>query len=283
MAQGDVSVTINSDIRRNINDGTVSGGVTISDGAMVFDGVNGYVSISNNLTFLNNKITTSCWFKTTSNVAHDKVMVGKYDLSGKRVFLLYMLATTDQLVFTTSPTGALILGNRAISPNAVNDGAWHYAVGVHDGDWNYLYLDGVLVASVNATDGLYNVSDPTIIGAVLNGGVPSANNHFAGSIDDVTIYNRVLTLAEISAQYAQGRGNYALPCDCLVAQYSGRDYAGTALLPTKMYDTASINKSVSSSLDINISSQRKTANDKYMIWKAYKQPKQVGCVAIEEA
>jgi hypothetical protein len=59
MATGDVSVSFPKVYRVSPNDGTVSGGVTIEDGAMKFNGVDGYVRQDNVLNTFNPKINNN--------------------------------------------------------------------------------------------------------------------------------------------------------------------------------------------------------------------------------
>ena len=45
-------------------------------------------------------------------------------------------------------------------------------------------------------------------------------------VDDYFNFNRALSQDEITQLYNQGRGSYPTVTDGLVAQYSGRDFAG---------------------------------------------------------
>jgi hypothetical protein len=63
-----------------------------------------------------------------------------------------------------------------------------------------------------------------------------SSRYWNGSIDTINFYlNEVLSESDFNAQYELGRGNYAL--NDTVAQYSGRDYNGTASSPDTIYDT----------------------------------------------
>ena len=76
-------------------------------------------------------------------------------------------------------------------------GAWHYATGTYDGTNYCVYLDGstkscaVGAAPASATDAL-----------VIGG---NAGRLFNGTLDDLRIYSRALTLYEIYEQYSAGR------------------------------------------------------------------------------
>jgi hypothetical protein len=82
-----------------------------------------------------------------------------------------------------------------------------------------------------------------------------------GSINNALIFNRALTQSEITQIYNAGKDAYTPVTDGLVAQYSGRDYLGTAAAPTIIYDTHEYNKSMDEFIEHNIKSNRVTAND----------------------
>lgn len=191
------------------NNGTVVGTSTLDDNpfggaCLSFSGTANYVNIPNNIVFPNNELTASIWFKTTNNTAADKVLFGKYDLNSKRVWNISQFATNNFVGFTTSHDGALRVGTMVSTATAVNDGVWHHVVGVSNGTTNVLYLDGVFIGSASMS-GLYNVSDPTLIGGVLNTGVPIAANYFVGCISKPMIFDKALSALEVRDLYERTR------------------------------------------------------------------------------
>src|SRR5947209_13007333 len=88
----------------------------------------------------------------------------------------------------------------------VTDGNWHHFVAVRDPNavsfGTAIYIDGVQTS--------VNTSPPTLAANGKNvkiGDNPDATGRYwNGKIDDVGIWNRVLTEAEISALYAGGAG-----------------------------------------------------------------------------
>lgn len=92
----------------------------------------------------------------------------------------------------------------------VNDGEWHHVVGVKDGYDYSLYVDGTLRDSFNDTHPMNGSSGlPLAIGRA-----PSwAGSFFSGDLDDVRVYNRVLSAHEIvnlaRGRYAAGNSSTA--------------------------------------------------------------------------
>lgn len=82
------------------------------------------------------------------------------------------------------------------SADAISDGAWHHIVLTASRTGNAtLYIDGVSVgtpASITAVGNIDDPGSPVLIGDIGFGGQP-----FDGGIDDVRIYNKVLTPSEV--------------------------------------------------------------------------------------
>lgn len=80
-------------------------------------------------------------------------------------------------------------------------GAWHQVVGTYNGSILALYVDGVLVASAAAQGAMATTTDPLVIGA-KNVDAFDDTDCFSGSIDDVRVYGRGMSQAEVAALYA---------------------------------------------------------------------------------
>src|SRR3989442_5415987 len=79
-----------------------------------------------------------------------------------------------------------------VSPLAYNDGEWHHAAAVLISGLVRLYVDGILVAQ-DTTNPITSVrtSTQTMVGRVAS--------DFQGDIDEVRVYGRALTDAEVAA------------------------------------------------------------------------------------
>jgi hypothetical protein len=91
-------------------------------------------------------------------------------------------------------TGSAILNLGA--PGKVSDGQWHHVVAVRQGTVTSVYVDGVKKGSLTAS-GLKVVSNDEDFKIGVQEGATSNSSFFNGDIDDVLIYNKALTDAEV--------------------------------------------------------------------------------------
>ncbi len=80
------------------------------------------------------------------------------------------------------------------------DGEWHHVVVTFDGARLSLFIDGQLENSVRVPSGsMPNVNnEPVVIGSKYKG---QAHDNLVGAVDEVTVYSRALTPAEIESAY----------------------------------------------------------------------------------
>jgi hypothetical protein len=253
MAAGDVTCAVTSQsARSNTNDGTVSAAnVSISGGDIAFAGTNGTVNLGNLNAFINGVQTISLWLNIKK--------------SGSQAELLYMAVVNNRVYLAKSNVDNLFvaLGNTyntfRVAASWSADTLYHFVM-IRDQTnqkgtiyWNGNYLTEFAVTTIDtATNGN------------LHMGSTGAANFLVGSLTNLQIFNRALTQAEITQIYEAGKDAYSPVTSGLVAQYSGRDYFGTTAAPTKILDTASINKSTAALFERNLKQARKTANDKYI-------------------
>lgn len=111
----------------------------------------------------------------------------------------------DLRFFVRNAAGAVSAASSSISIQ--NDGMWHHVVGVCDeaNGHVYLYMDGnqVANAAIVAGSGILPSTVPMSIGArqSANNGGTNYDFQFIGRIDDVAIYNKALSAAQVQAHY----------------------------------------------------------------------------------
>jgi concanavalin A-like lectin/glucanase superfamily protein len=94
----------------------------------------------------------------------------------------------------------LIVGSTHLSTaSSLPTGAWVHVAGTWDGTTGRLFVNGSVAGSAAIAGPLPTTSLPLRIGADSNG-----ENRFSGKIDEVALYNRALTTAEIGAIVAAG-------------------------------------------------------------------------------
>ena len=184
------------DCSGNNNTGTLINGPTRVQGkigqGLSFDGVNDCVSIadSNSLN-VTGSITTSAWIKVASNDS------GFHEIVRKENATPWFLLLNSGNKIALSTTGAPIEYNDGFSYTA--DNQWHQVTGTFDGTTIRMYKDGVFQTSY-AGGALQSGTDVAGIGGLPSVGCTNGQ-FFNGSIDDVRIYNRTLSPAEVKRMY----------------------------------------------------------------------------------
>ena len=194
-------------------------------GALEFSGVDGeYVSIDDDpLLDLTRGITVAAWFRVDAFAGDGETLVAK----GSSAWRLKRDGTNAALKFTCSGLGvAGGDGGNLRGTVAVDDGAWHHAAGVYDGNRIYLYVDGELDVSLPATGAIDKNSSSVRIG----------DNEWNGAIDDVRIYNYGLNAAAIQALYEDARVENPVPADGTIGVLPGSSLRWLAAPSADEYD-----------------------------------------------
>jgi hypothetical protein len=171
--------------------------------ASVFGG--GYLDLvgsgtGTNWLHLNTNKTVCAWFKT-SNAGS-----GVRDLCTRQ--LEYMLSLNGNVLSTYDWVGSTL----TTKGSALNDGAWHcvalsIAGGVSNG--SFFFADGAQAGTSFTYQIQVGTTVRTSIAITHNG--PGAEVYasqvYSGSIDDVRIYDRALTLEELQRLYNGGYGS----------------------------------------------------------------------------
>ncbi|MDP3015412.1 MAG: LamG domain-containing protein, partial [bacterium] len=192
----------NNNIGTLINSPTWTSGKV--SGALSFDGVDDYVDVGNNLEWPG-ALTVSTWHRrTTKDTVRADGIVGNWfwdpDTQLRRGWVIRYYINTDSLVFMIELTNGSLVTERHLG-FTMSVGEWYHVVGVFNPDrTTKLYVNGVLRATDTAPAGYnqiaYDSPYPMLIG--YN---PVNAGYFPGLIDEVRIYNRALSAAEITAIY----------------------------------------------------------------------------------
>ena len=196
----------------NGNNGTVYGATLTTDrfgntnSAYYFNG-SSYISVPSSQSLnCNSAITISCWAKQSSNSSTEQVLVSRErHLDG----MSYKLATLNNNLGLGLNNDTTILGNPAsnlggiTTSGGLTSGVWQHLIGTWDGQTLRLYINGNLSLSqsvlFSTNNGLLlNSSMNLYIGKWMTTLSSWGFNYYTGSIDEVRIYNRALSQAEIN-------------------------------------------------------------------------------------
>ena len=174
--------------------GTISGATWTAGhaaGALSFNGTNAHVSLGALGTFYQQGFTLEAWVRKQTATKNDVGVVGSWTGSGPMLWIDH-IATRYHLTLGGSLSTYLDSG---VNPIA---GQWQHIAATSDGTTARFYIDGAEVAS-RAVSGSVGNSNTWRIGAYGS----SPGGFFDGLIDDVRIYDRALSAAEIQIDLNQ--------------------------------------------------------------------------------
>ncbi len=211
------------------NDGVLTNGASAGvtgkvDGAFSLDGVDDHVKVSDDVSsdFGENGFTMELWFKTDTTDAG--ALLTKFD----GLLLPYFAINADYPALVLGPEGFLEFRlydadgqahySAVSTTGGFNDGQWHHLAGVRvDSANSELYVDGQLVAEKTdiANVDLNTAGDLLIGGFVYKdttgGGQDIVLGAFEGLVDEVSVYNRALSAAQIQAIVNAGAAGKCKP------------------------------------------------------------------------
>ncbi len=171
---------------------------------LLFDGVNDYVNSTD--FFYSDTFTVCAWAKPSLIDSNFKSIVTKRNLSGATA------GTNDwSLIWSTSGVGFTSWsdGTNGISLSITSDtvpsaNQWHHICGVQNGNGNtgYIYVDGAQNGSATQAAVSYNGDSVVQVGALT---AFNTSRYWNGLIDEVRIYNRALSAAEVLQLYNLGK------------------------------------------------------------------------------
>ena len=202
---GEASGTTAAD-ETGTNNGTYVNGPTLgvagalkgsSNTAASFNGSTQYVDVpsSASLNISTGGVSMEAWVKPT--VMPGLGNTGTIAMKASDPPYAYWLQVTDN---DRAKFGVGIAGvNHPLSAGGVvSAGSWYHLVGTYDGTVQRLYVNGALVASQPLTGSV------DVVGGDFRIGTTRASEWFNGVIDDVAVYNKALTPAQVQAHYEAG-------------------------------------------------------------------------------
>lgn len=187
-----------NDASGNGNNGTVNGATLTTDrfgnsnSAYSFDG-NDWISATRSHQSV---FTTSVWVQATNGNCKKPILE-----ANNASWELYSDCLNGQLSF--------VVWNGGVSTNyptniVLGTNTWYHVVAAYSNSQVKIYVNGSLITT-QVTNVVPSVSGNLNIGTRN----PGVSEYFTGKIDDIGIWNRLLTLAEIQQLYTQGQTTYS--------------------------------------------------------------------------
>lgn len=179
--------------------GTIVNGVLINQTGQIgkawsFDGTNDYINTNFSSDNITNAFTLSLWLKPTAPASGDGYVLSRTSASYQICRSVYFSSTnfkfTDQGLTPDTYTTSFTAGTWA-----------HYAV-VYDGSSIEIFKNGVSAGKTSCTGSLLTPATNWVLGCPGFLG----SNYYTGLIDQVVIFNKAKSAAEIAQIYSSGTG-----------------------------------------------------------------------------
>ena len=196
------------DISGNNNNGTLTNGPTFSgigkQAAIVFDGVDDYIDLGNNLD-QNGPLSIMSWIYTTTVSSGARVVVSNCNVGGNQQDYVLEINRTAGKVGAFWGDVVLLVSSQSLVINQ-----WYYVGFVRSGstgNWNLnIYINGT--SDSNTTTSVN--PNATNAGTAIGRAGDYTSQYFSGRISNVQFYNRALSAAEVSQNFNALRGRYGI-------------------------------------------------------------------------
>ena len=219
------------------NNGTLMGGAIANAAGYVgqafkLDGTNGFVQIPDSPVFHPTNFTIEVWVRYDSldsppvggSPPGQSYIIYKHNSRGDGEQEAFNVSKDRNNTSTPGDTFCFEVSSASAelvyleSTTLISAGVWYHVVGVRGSNYIQLYVNGQLESQTNVSFPQDYGSQPLLFGT---SGISYWDHKFDGLLDEVSLYNRVLSSDEIAALYASGSaGKCKMPT--LLAQPSGQ-------------------------------------------------------------
>ena len=180
-----------------VNHGVLTGGATVTGGmvgqAFSFNGTGAVVNVAHDPTLNLSNFTLEAWVNPGRFTPSDWQPLITKEISPRPPSLWLYEDTVEVWIGSGN---AVAGGNAGLALNS-----WNHVVATYDGSDVKIYIDGALDVSAPYVDTIPTNTNPFSFGAAFESGT---GYFFQGLMDEVTIYNRALTLVEVNGIYRAG-------------------------------------------------------------------------------
>ncbi|MFH1510256.1 MAG: LamG domain-containing protein, partial [Candidatus Woesearchaeota archaeon] len=177
--------------------------------ALNFDGGNDIITISDSPTFSGSSamsFMTWIYFRSLPTATGTDAMIFSLDYDGAPWYVFYLFVDTDDNTISfvvVTDGGETWLGSK----DALKANKWYHVAGVYNGTEMLLYVNGTYNNAYGA-DLTGKVLDSTEV--VTIGNHEDLANGVKGALDEVAIFNRTISPAEIKSYYNYTRTRYQM-------------------------------------------------------------------------
>lgn len=167
----------------------------------------------------NNGEYTFAFWMNADDVTQTDLIVWNGDSSGSNPNTNVMFFTQSSLIKFRAGNGTAI----TTATESISSGTWHHIAGTNDGTTMKLFVDGINTDNVSFNSPVYTSAAELTFGADGSGGFD-----YAGKLDEVRIWDRVLEESDIKAEMVS---NAPVENDGLVAYYGFNQNYSTTQTP----------------------------------------------------
>lgn len=195
------------DVSGNGNDGQIHGARHVHRGhgyCLEFDGARDFVDCGSRPSLdLREALTLEAWVCPTRRVKGEPGILGKH-------FDSYLLS-----YYADGQCWWYVSGGGNNARSLLTPGGWHHVVGTFDGQMLRLYVDGKLANASPSKSPAVKSGKNFFIGCVLGDANATDPNYtrsafFPGQVDEVKVYSRALSDAEVKSHFDAGVKDLAL-------------------------------------------------------------------------
>ncbi|USN88456.1 MAG: hypothetical protein H6780_03095 [Candidatus Nomurabacteria bacterium] len=209
----DISGTTAYDLTSSYATGTLTSGAAVAGGAIgqgiALDGSDDFVTVADTAALdfgASADFTLSGWFRRESYTTDDTLIAKRNGLANTDDgYIAYIDDADDKFYFEVSENSGTDEYS-LVSTRTFTDNDWHHFMVTWDDDNannTNLFIDGTYETTVK-TGTIGNIGDLSTALAFRIGAESDGDNPFAGKVDDVKVYNRALSTAEVYRTYSSG-------------------------------------------------------------------------------
>lgn len=155
-----------------------------------FDGTNDYISADSAAGAFSGAATWTAWVKSNKTSGE---FISMYSPRSGRSYGI-QVDSLGRLLFRASSDGTSVWQRAASTAGRIDDGEWRHVAVSYNGTTFSVFFNGVPVYSVGETRAIYAGDAPLWLGAQSE---YSSTLPFCGTLDDVRIFDRALSQANI--------------------------------------------------------------------------------------